>query len=70
VVANCSNPVKIALVNGVPEIVSDSDSDEFIFQGEDEDSDIDNEAIGDDIGLNCIRPSTTIHLSIVRCALS
>ena len=33
--ANCSSPIKIDLVNGVLEEVSDSDSDEFIFQGED-----------------------------------
>jgi len=56
VAANCSSPVKIVLVNGVPEVLSDSDSNEFIFQEEDKDSDIDDETTGDDVGLNCIRP--------------
>ena len=45
--ANCSSPIKIALVNGVPEVVSESDSDDFIFQGEDRDSDI-----GDEMALD------------------
>jgi len=57
VAANCSSPVKIVLVNGVPEVLSDSDSNEFIFQEEDKDSDIDDETTGDNVGLNCIRPA-------------
>jgi len=69
VAANCSSPVKIAIVNGVLEVVSESDSDEFIFQGE-EDSDMDDEITRDDMSLNCIRPTMSIHLSVVRCALS
>ena len=28
------------------------------------------ETKGDNVGLNCIQPTTSIHLSIVRCALS
>jgi len=39
VTANCASPVKIALVNEVPKVVSESDSDEFIFRGEDFDMD-------------------------------
>ena len=70
VAANCSTPVNIALVNGVPEVVSESDLDEFIFQGEDEHSDIDDEITVEDIGLNFIRPATVTHLFVVRCALS
>ena len=68
--ANCSSPVKITLVYGVPEVVLESDSNKFIFQGEEEGSDMDNENTSDDIGLNCIRPTMSIHLSVVRCALS
>ena len=69
VAANCPSPIKIALVNGVSEVVSESDSDEFIFRGE-EDSDMDNETTSDDIGLNCIRPTMSVYLFVVRCALS
>jgi len=67
VAANCASPVKIALVNRVPELALESDSDEFIFWGE-EDSDMDEETTNDDIGLNYIRPTTSTHLFIVRCA--
>jgi len=44
--------------------------EEFIFQEEEEDSDMDDDTTGDSIGLNCIQSMTLIHLSIVRCALS
>ena len=54
VVTNCSSLVKITLVNGVPEVVSDSDSVEFIFQREDEDSDIEDETTGDDMVLTTL----------------
>ena len=53
VAANCPTPVKIALVNGEPEVVAESESEEFIFQGEEEESDMDDDT-GDSIGLNCI----------------
>jgi len=69
-ITDCSSPIKIVLVNGVPEVASESDSDEFIFKGEEEDSDIGNETTCDDIGLNYIRLTISIHLSIVRCVLS
>ena len=42
VAAKCPTPVKITLVNGEPEVVSESESEEFIFQGEEE-SDIDDD---------------------------
>jgi len=70
VAANCPNSVKIALINGEPEVVSESESDKFIFRGEEEESDIDDETAGNNIGLKCIQPTTSIHLSVVRCALS
>ena len=66
--ANCSSPVKIVLVNVVAEVVSDLDSDEFIFQWEDKDFDIDDEITGEDAGLNCIRPATSTYpLLVVPC---
>jgi len=70
VAANCPTPVKIALINGKPEVVSESESEseEFIFQGEEE-SDMDDDSTCDSIDFNCIQPTTSIHLSVVRCAL-
>ena len=68
--ANCPTPVKISLINGKPEVVSKSESEEFISQGEEEESDMDDDTTCDSIGLNCIQSTTSIHLSVVRCALS
>jgi len=68
VAANCPTLVKIALVNGKHEVVSESESEEFIFQ--EEESDMDDDTTGDSIGLNCIQLTTSIHLFVVRCALS
>ena len=72
VAANCPTLVKITLLNGEPEVVSESESEseEFIFQREEEESDMDDDTTGDSITLNCIQLTTSIHLSVVRCALS
>jgi len=69
VAATCRTPVKIALINEEPEVV-ESKSEEFIFRGEEEKSDMDDDTTGDSIGLNCIQPTTSIYLSVIRCALS
>ena len=60
---NCLNQWK-------SEVVSESKSEEFIFWEEEEESDMDDDTTGDSIGLNYIQPTTSIHLSVVRCALS
>ena len=50
----------------------ETDLDEFTYQAkeEEENYDFDVEITGDDIGLNCIRPTPSTHLSVIRCALS
>jgi len=53
VAANCPTPVKIALINEEPEVVSESESEEFIFRREEE-SDMDDDTTSDSIGLICI----------------
>lgn len=64
-------PTKIVIVNGVPEEASDSDSDEFSYQVDnDDDFSSDEDNIGNDVSLKCVRPSSSIHLTVVRCALS
>ena len=70
IVANCSNPVKTTFVNGVPVAESESNSHEFIYQGKEEDSDVDEEITGDGVGLNCNRPTSSTHLSVVKCVSS
>ena len=70
IATNCSSPSKIALINGLPVVESESESDEFTFQPGDVDSDINEEITCDDVDLNCIRPTPLTHLSVVRCALS
>ena len=64
IVANCSNPIKITFVNGVPVAESESDSNKLIYQGKEEDFDFDEHITGDDVGLNCIRPTLSTYLSI------
>jgi len=48
----------------------ESELDEFTFQPGEVDSDVDEEITGDDVGLNCIRPTPSIYISVVNCALS
>jgi len=50
VAANCLTPVKIALINGEPEVVLESESEEFIFRG-DEESDMDDDTTYDTLVL-------------------
>ena len=69
IAANCSNLIKITFVNGVLVAKSESNSDEFVYQ-EKEDSDIDEEIIGDGVGFNCIRPTSSTQLSVVKCVSS
>ena len=57
VAANYPTPVKIALVNGEPEVVSESELEKFIFRGEEEESDIDDETAGNNICLLYTSPS-------------
>ena len=42
----------------------------FIFQLGEVDSGIDKEITENDIGLNCIRPTPSTHLSIIKCVPS
>jgi len=70
VATNCSSPSKIALINGLHVVESELESDKFTFQHGEVDSDVDEEITGDDVGFNCIRLTPSIHLSVVRCALS
>ena len=46
------------------------DSNRFIFQSGEVDSDIDKEITDDNIGLNFIRQTLSTHLSVVRCVPS
>ena len=97
--ADCIDPVKIIIVNGVPIVISESGSNVIpkvtlvikkisdintlpltcdfphtiepgSYQLGEVDSDIDKEITEDDISLNCIRPTPSTHLSIIKCVPS
>jgi len=70
VAANSSSPIKIAIINGMPIADPELELDEFIYRPDKVDSDIDEEITGDDIGLHCIRPTSSNYLSVIRCPLS
>jgi len=49
---------------------SESNSDEFIFQGKKEDSDVDEKITSGDVGINCVRPASSTYMFVVRCVSS
>ena len=70
VTANCSSPVKIVIINGMPIAEPEPESDVFTYQPDKVESNNDEEITGDDVCLHCIRPTSLDYLSFVRCALS
>ena len=65
--ASCPSLVKITIIDGTPTKATESDSDEYTYYP---DVKTDGESSSDDVGLNCIRPTLSTHLSIVKCVLS
>jgi len=64
--ASCPTLVKITIIDGTPTEATESDSDEYTHH-----SDVtDDESSGDDVGLNCIRPTPSTHLAVVKCVPS
>ena len=57
--------IQNCLINRVPVVESESDSNEFIFQSGEINCEVDEAVIGDDFGLSCIKP-TSIHLSVIK----
>jgi len=55
--------VKITIIDRTPTEATESDSDEYIYHP---DVDTDEESSSDDVGLNCIRPTPSTHLSVVK----
>jgi len=58
-------PNKLPPIYDTPHTIEPG-SDKFTFQLGEVDSDTDKEITGDDISLNCIRPTPSTHLSVVR----
>ena len=65
--ASCPTLVKIIIINGTPAEATESDSDEYAYHP---DVDIDDKSSSDDVSLNCIRPTSFTHLSVVKCVHS
>ena len=66
-VASCPSLVKITIINGAPAEVIELDSDEHTYHP---DVETDDGSSSDDVGLNCIRPTSSTYLSIVKCVPS
>ena len=62
--ANCRSLVRITIIDGTPTEATESDSDEYTYH---QDVETDDESSSDDVGLNCIRPTSSTHLSAVKC---
>jgi len=62
--ANCPSLLRITIIDGTPIEATKSDSDMYIFNGED--SETDEEPTSDKVGLNCINQTPLTHLSVVR----
>jgi len=57
--------VRITIIDGTPIEATESDSDVYIFKGEDFETD--EEPKNDDFGLNCINQTSLTHLFVVGC---
>ena len=66
--ASCSTLVRITIIDVTPTEGTKSDSDVYIFEGEEDSGD--KEPTNDDVGLNCINQLPSTHLSIIRCVPS
>jgi len=65
--ASCPSLVKVIIIDGTPTETIESDSDEYTYHP---DVETDDESSSDDVSLNCIRPTPSTHLSIVKCVPS
>jgi len=64
--ASCPNLVKITIIDGTPTEVTESDTEEYTYHPKVVETD---ESSSDDVGLNCIRPTPSTHLPVVKCVL-
>ena len=55
-VASCPSLVRITIIDGTPTEATESDSDVYIFEGED--SETHEEPTSKDVGLNCINQTS------------
>jgi len=65
--ASCPSLVKITIIDGPPTEATESDSNEYTYHPY---VGTDDESSSDDVGLNCIRPTSSTHLSVVKCVPS
>ena len=65
--ASCSSLVKITIFDGTPTEATESDSNQYTYHS---DIETDNESSSDDVGLNCIRSTSSTYLSVVKCVPS
>ena len=63
--ASCPSLVKITIIDRIPTEATEPDSDVYIFEGGDSETDI--KPTSDDVGLNCINQTPSTRLSVVRC---
>ena len=63
--ASCPSFVKITIIDGTPTEATESDSEYTYLPDVETD-----EKSRDDVGLNCIRPTSSTHLSVVKCVPS
>ena len=66
--ACCYSLIKITIIDGTPTEITELDSEEYTYHSEGVETD--DELSSDDIGLNCIRPTLSPHLSVVKCVPS
>ena len=62
--ASCPNLVKITIIDGTPTEITELDSEEYTYHPEGVKID---ELSSNDVGLNCIRPTPSTYLSVVKC---
>jgi len=65
-VAICPSLVKITIIDGASIEATGSDS-EYTYHPDVKTDDV---SSSDDVGLNCIRPTPSIHLSVIKCVPS
>jgi len=65
--AICLSFVKVTIIDRIPTEVTESDYKERTYHSN---AETDDESSSDDIGLNCIRPTPSTHLSVVKCVPS
>ena len=65
---SCLSLVRITIIYEIPTEATESDSDVYIFKGEN--SKTDEKPTSGDVCLNCINQTPSTHLSVVKCVSS